>query len=44
MIKPVIKENVGKLEKVLSDFDIVGKVVEINVGPSHLPEYFFRNR
>lgn len=32
--KTVIKENVGKLEKVLSDFDIVGKVVEINVGPS----------
>jgi len=32
--KSVIKENVEKLEKVLSDFDIVGKVVEINVGPS----------
>lgn len=32
--KNVIKDNVFKLEKVLSDFDIVGKVVEINVGPS----------
>lgn len=32
--KNVIKDNVTKLEKVLSDFDIVGKVVEINVGPS----------
>lgn len=32
--KNVIKENVEKLERVLSDFDIVGKVVEINVGPS----------
>lgn len=32
--KTVIKENVEKLEKVLSDFDIVGKVVEINVGPA----------
>ncbi len=32
--KTVIKENVEKLERVLSDFDIVGKVVEINVGPS----------
>lgn len=32
--KMVIKENVEKLEKVLSDFDIVGKVVGINIGPS----------
>ena len=32
--KNVIKDNVVRLEKVLSDFDIVGKVVEINVGPS----------
>ena len=32
--KSVIKDNVVKLEKVLSDFDIVGKVVQINVGPS----------
>ena len=32
--KAVIKENVEKLEKVLSDFDIVGKVVGINIGPS----------
>ena len=32
--KTVIKDNVVRLEKVLSDFDIVGKVVEINVGPS----------
>ena len=29
-----IKENVIKMEKVLADFDIVGKVVAINVGPS----------
>ncbi len=32
--KNVVKANVEKLEKVLSDFDIVGKVVEINIGPS----------
>lgn len=32
--KSVVKENVEKLERVLSDFDIVGKVVEINIGPS----------
>lgn len=32
--KAVVKENVEKLERVLSDFDIVGKVVEINIGPS----------
>lgn len=32
--KNVVKTNVEKLEKVLSDFDIVGKVVEINIGPS----------
>ena len=32
--KSVIKENVEKLEKVLADFDIVGKVVGINIGPS----------
>jgi len=32
--KAVVKENVEKLEKVLSDFDIVGKVVGINIGPS----------
>ena len=32
--KAVIKENVEKLERVLSDFDIVGKVVGINIGPS----------
>lgn len=32
--KAAIKDNVERLEKVLSDFDIVGKVVEINVGPS----------
>lgn len=32
--KTVVKSNVEKLEKVLSDFDIVGKVVEINIGPS----------
>ena len=32
--KAVIKGNVEKLEQVLSDFDIVGKVVGINIGPS----------
>ena len=32
--KAVIRENVEKLERVLSDFDIVAKVVAINVGPS----------
>ena len=32
--KSVVKTNVEKLEQVLSDFDIVGKVVEINIGPS----------
>lgn len=32
--KSVVKMNVEKLEQVLSDFDIVGKVVEINIGPS----------
>ena len=32
--KAVVKMNVEKLERVLSDFDIVGKVVEINIGPS----------
>lgn len=29
-----IKINVEKVEKVLMDFDIVGKVVEVNVGPA----------
>lgn len=32
--KAVIRDNVEKLERVLSDFDIVAKVVAINVGPS----------
>ncbi len=32
--KNFIKQNVEKLEKVLRDFDIEGKVVEVNVGPS----------
>jgi len=32
--RAVVKDNVEKLERVLSDFDIVGKVVEINIGPS----------
>lgn len=32
--KNLIKQNVDKLEKVLKDFDIEGKVVEVNVGPA----------
>lgn len=32
--KNTIKQNVDKLEKVLNDFDINAKVVEVNVGPS----------
>lgn len=32
--KNLIKQNVEKLEKVLKDFDIEGKVVEVNVGPA----------
>ena len=31
---PFIKENQIKLEKVLNDFDIKGKVVEIHIGPA----------
>ena len=30
----VIENNIMKLEKVLKDFNIIGKVVEVNVGPS----------
>lgn len=30
----VIEANIGKLEKVLKDFGITAKVVEVNVGPS----------
>ncbi|MBE6147575.1 MAG: DNA translocase FtsK [Firmicutes bacterium] len=30
----VIERNIEKLEKVLKDFNIIGKVVEVNVGPS----------
>lgn len=30
----VIEANIGKLEKVLKDFNITAKVVEVNVGPS----------
>ena len=30
----VIEANIGKLEKVLKDFGIIAKVVEVNVGPS----------
>ena len=30
----VIENNIIKLEKVLKDFGIIGKVVEVNVGPS----------
>lgn len=32
--KNLIKQNVEKLEQVLKDFDIEGKVVEVNVGPA----------
>ena len=32
--KATIKQNVDKLERVLKDFDIDAKVVEVNVGPS----------
>ncbi len=32
--KNLIKQNVEKLEKVLKDFDVEGKVVEVNVGPA----------
>lgn len=32
--EPFIKENQIKLEKVLNDFDIKGKVVEIHIGPT----------
>lgn len=32
--KNVVKQNVEKLERVLKDFDVSGKVVEVNVGPS----------
>ena len=32
--EPFIKENQIKLEKVLNDFDIKGKVVEIHIGPA----------
>lgn len=28
------KENISELEKVLRDFDIVGKVVQVNIGPT----------
>ena len=28
------KENIGNLEKVLSDFEITGKVVQVNIGPT----------
>ena len=28
------KENIGELEKVLKDFDITGKVVQVNIGPT----------
>ena len=28
------KENIGELEKVLRDFDITGKVVQVNIGPT----------
>ena len=28
------KENIGELEKVLKDFDIIGKVVQVNIGPT----------
>jgi len=30
----IIENNIMKLEKVLKDFNIIGKVVEVNVGPS----------
>lgn len=30
----IIENNIVKLEKVLKDFGIIGKVVEVNVGPS----------
>ena len=32
--EPFIKENQVKLERVLNDFDIKGKVVEIHIGPA----------
>lgn len=28
------KQNIGELEKVLSDFDITGKIVQVNIGPT----------
>ena len=28
------KQNIGNLEKVLSDFEITGKVVQVNIGPT----------
>lgn len=28
------KESIGELEKVLKDFDIIGKVVQVNIGPT----------
>lgn len=28
------KENIGELEKVLRDFDITGKIVQVNIGPT----------
>lgn len=28
------KQNIGELEKVLKDFDIVGKIVQVNIGPT----------
>lgn len=28
------KENIGELEKVLRDFDIIGKIVQVNIGPT----------
>lgn len=28
------KENIGELEKVLKDFDITGKIVQVNIGPT----------
>lgn len=28
------KESIGELEKVLKDFDITGKVVQVNIGPT----------
>lgn len=28
------KNNIGELEKVLRDFDIVGKIVQVNIGPT----------